>query len=70
MNPGPTVRISSWARLAMSSEAWNLADRLRLVVVGDSPSGPWRVRHPRLADSLSGRDVDALVAEAAREVTR
>jgi hypothetical protein len=70
VKPRPTFRVSSWARAAMSDEAWNVADRLRLVVIGSSPTGPWLVRHPRLFEALKGADVDALVAQAAAEVTR
>lgn len=56
----------------MSEEAWRLADRLRMVVVsaGESPNGPWLVRHGRLIDPLRGSDIDALIVRAAQEISR
>lgn len=62
------VRISGWARTAMSTDASRLADRLHLVVVGTSPQGPWVVRHPDITPKR-GRDLDAMVLAAAKELT-
>jgi hypothetical protein len=62
------MRISPWARRAMSSEASAIADRLHFDIVADSPSGPFALRHPKLT-RREGRNIDALVLAAALELT-
>ena len=61
------MRISPWARRAMSDEVSAIADRLHLQIIATNPSGPFVVRHPKLTDRRGG-NVDALVLAAAREL--
>lgn len=60
------IGVTPWAARAMSPEALTLAKRLRLTVIGPAP---YVVRHPSMAKELRGRDVDALVLAAAKELT-
>lgn len=69
MNMRMSMRRSPWALAAMSPDANAIAAQLNLQVMGDSPKGPWTVRHPRIIGSLEGADVNALVLAAAKEIT-
>lgn len=60
------IGVTPWAHRAMSEDSRKVAVRLRLTVIGPAP---YVVRHPGLAKELRGRDVDALVLAAAKELT-